>query len=164
MHNYCSQPQLPREFNKALSKLLTSMNKSHPIEETIWDDCMYEGKLQFIQNAFSSKKIPSSGNWRWNQAKSRKTVHIPGGEVTFFKLTPRKFHPCDSPVPSYKLWKFCISLRDSQIFYCLWCEKGPANAGVPHKLHTSPQLALEDLRFLASFMNPNVVSELWPSG
>uniref|UniRef100_A0A7S4HIC6 Uncharacterized protein n=1 Tax=Vannella robusta TaxID=1487602 RepID=A0A7S4HIC6_9EUKA len=163
MRNHSSQSQhLSPEFNKALSKLLTSMNTSYQIVESIWDGCVYQGNLQFIQTAFSSKTIPSSGNWRWNQAKSRKTVHIPGGQVTFFKLSPRKLHYCDATVPSYKLWKFCITLRDSYMFYCLWCEKGPTNAEVERRFGTHQEVSLQDFRFLASFMSPNVVSELWP--
>ena len=161
MNHHRSQTQhLPREYKKALSKLLAIMNTSQRVLKAHLDNSMYEGKLQFIQNSFSLKMIPSSGNWRWNQ---RKTVPVPGGQVTFFKLSPRKLHPDDAPVPSYKLWKFCIRVKDSGIFYCLWCEKGPAKAAIPVKLNTSPDVSLEDLRFLASFMNPNVVSELWPS-
>jgi len=152
------QYHMSPEFNQALSILLSSLNNSLDLQETISGDCVLQGSVQFIQNTFASKHIPSSGNWRWNQAKPRKTVYIPEGQVTFFKLTPRKYHPHDGPVPSYKLWKFCIKMKNGAVFYCLWCEKGPVES-----TSDIQEVTLQDFSFLAPFMSPNTAADLWPS-
>ena len=151
---------LSPEYKNALETLVVSLGNGYATLDNLTEHCVYQGNIQFIRNTFASRHIPSADSWRWNQAKSRKTVHIPGGQVTFFKLAPRKTHPnSDSALPSFKIWKYCIKLKNNGIFYCLWCEKGlPQN----HSRDWNT-VSLQDFQFLAPFMNPDIVSEFWPS-
>ena len=156
---------LPPEYHNALETLLWALDNAYEILDNLTKHCVYEGNLEFFGNTSKARDIPSPDCWRWNQAKSRKTVSITGGQVTFFKLAPRKTHQnSDIALPRLKIWKYCIKLNNREVFYCLWCEKGfktPPNQNYTYNALNT--LSLQDFQFLAPFMDPDSAAELWPS-
>ena len=120
---------------------------------------MLEGSIFLIKRDFKSRNIPSGKHWRWNQVKSRFQALLPKSKVMveFYKLTPRSIIKTQKiPRSPYKIWRFDVfdSSRSNVKYRMIWCEKG---------IKDNDTIFLEDLQFLAHFMDPNVAKEIWPN-
>ena len=176
---------LPPEFSKALNFLMTMLQSQTILHSgKVTKDILNQGSCQILRYDFTSRSIPSGNGWRWNQAKSRRKVETQMGDVTFFKLAPRRIATTSNSftTPNLKLWKFCVHPKNKteHPFYVLWCERGmvvpdvladiPPSSGCSLdqpwdstcNVPTRP-ISINDLEFLAPFMDSNVVCELWPS-
>lgn len=149
----------PPEYKKALDVLIKVLNRevSAFIRFDVPEEIMNKDTVVFLEKNFNSKDIPSGCCWRWNQVKSRKFVWLNVETfVEFFKLMPRPTKPGPKVKP-YKLWRYNVyeqrKYEGKTILYrILWCERGIENE----------QIEIDDLKFLASFMDPMVANEIWP--
>ena len=157
--------KLPPEYVKAVEKLLGSLeNRSYTTHNLPTNEILKQGSIQKLYCSFSSRKIPTGQYWRWNQAKSRQTVHLPLGVVTFYKLTARKSKKALFEAPKCKLWKFEISPHNGKPFYVLWCEKSSTDvSSLACDSEAKSEITLQDLSFLKPFMEPELANQLWPS-
>lgn len=129
---------------------------------TITDDLPKEivrqGSISVVKNDFTSKNIPSGPNWGWNQVKSRKKLQLPKSNVLveFYKLMPRR-KTRDIQLVPLKIWRFDVfdSKEQKKKFTIVWCEKGI--------IQNETTILLENLQFLAQFIQPDVAKEIWPS-
>jgi len=154
---------LPREHCKAFEFMLEKLKTSEVQPDTeISPGIILQNQYQFIVSSVPSKNIPSRGEWRWHQARSRKTVVLPEATITFFKLTPRnRKRQCTAQdkVHGFKLWNFYIvpSNKFNLPMSFLWCEKGYQACNI------EPEIQLSDFSFLAPFMSDKLAHHLWPN-
>ena len=123
---------LPNEYREALFKFYELNNNnvnvkgtSHPpkVDNDCWMNSnfckIYSGKVKLAN-------IPSGENWKWVQAKGRKTIPILNENmiVDIFKANPRLLSR-DSPIPLpfLKIWIIHIKFGGN-CNSIVWCEKG----------------------------------------
>lgn len=136
--------------NAIVSKCFTTITNDVPKE-------MCQGSISLVKNNFTSKNIPSGLNWGWNQVRSRYKTQLPKSNVSveFYKLIPRR-RIREIQITSMKIWRFDVfDSREQRTFTILWCEKG--------MIENDTTILLENLQFLAHFMEPDVAEEIWPS-
>ena len=155
--------EYPREYANAwnvLERSITTLN-ALPVKYISTMPVSNQTKVHLFADIFKSGKIPGGIGWMWNQTRKRYsgTLYAYNAKVEFFKLIPRKrSNSSDVKIPSFKLWQYNIKfLVSGRSMTMLWCEKGI-------KPQYLDDLNLDDLQFLADFMEPDVINEVWPSG
>lgn len=183
----CRKDQVPPEFARAQSildqhfaRMIIQKQFTKVLTEDVW---MKSGKITLYDGNFTSASIPSGKGWKWNQAKRRQKIvdQEHNSTVIIIKLVPRvvasrskKAKKPNIERPSMKLWQFLVSIPSfmGNPVTLLWCEKGMN--GPEEQLDTSTlkkkneseeevELNIEDYKFLAPFMSPDVAKELWPN-
>ena len=156
--------QLPPEFEKA-SKIASKRieyvkNNRNLIASSLTNQIWIQtGNMAQIKYKPKIREIPSGEGWRWNQAKRRYIVTFDktGTTMELTKLVPRKAARSTlSSLPKLKIWQ--ASVIDKRFpLTVFWCEKGE------DALSILPEIELDDLSFLAPFMEEEEGKLLWPS-
>lgn len=117
-----------------------------------------EGTIQILPQNYSTKQLPSTPSWRWNQTKGKREAFLPAHQahVTLTKLIPRRRANtlAKIPIPPYKLWLFGVKFHLRSITV-IWCEKGEKKEG-----NASPNENLSPAEAISSCI-VSEIDELW---
>lgn len=130
-----SKSKLTPDDRNALAYLEHSLSTLTPVEgSSATPDVWIQGNISMFHAPFTTRLIPSSKTWRWNQTKAQKRAYLSryAANVVFAKLIPRKRKAEFEQAPAFKLWQFTVSIPEYPDFIVLWCERGvqqtPASA------------------------------------
>ena len=159
---------LQPEYRKAVDVLCLHLPRLRPIPapDPLPSSISEQGSIFMFEGIIAPSRIPADDpSWRWNQSKSKRTVHLAGdgadrdsaGKVEVMKLIPRRRASHVSTgrmsAPSLKLWLFYYFPCVTSTFSIFWCEKGvdpaslepePSAGGSPtfigHSAESSPRV------------------------
>lgn len=121
--------------------------------DQITESCFRTNFKAFVPNHITKDMLPKGESWNWNQSNARVNYNLGHDTtVTMYKLNPRRSIEGGSQ-PSYKLWVYLIQAPNLNCSF-LWCTKGEQNSD-------GMDICLDDLDFLAEFMEPEKAAEIF---
>ena len=150
--------QVKSEHHRALEMLNDILSVNSFPTARVAKPYFEEGSIQILPHNYSTKQLPSTPSWRWNQTKGKREAFLPlhQANVTLTKLIPRRRANTLTkiPIPAYKLWLFGVKFNLRSITV-IWCEKGEKKEG-----NASPSPDLSPSQSISSRM-VSEIDELW---
>ena len=145
--------KLAPDYQRATEHLLHQLNTHQMASfKTMSPQVHREGAFSLFPGIIPARVIPSEPTWRWVKSKSKKEIAIHDMKIHITKLIPRTRNYQREVLdqsPNHTLWMYYI-YQNEEKQTALWCEKG-----------TTPELDVNDFVFLAPFMSPEHVMEIW---
>lgn len=149
-----SRTKLSGQYDKAMEVLWSQVPLQSVTPFQAASSSVYtQGNFSLFPGVIPPRVIPREGSWRWTPVKSKKVVPFDHASVTICPLSPKVLHSQstqDTVAPDFLLWMFHLFLPNQEPMTAIWCERG-----------TASDLNVDDYKFLAQFMCPEVAAEIW---